>query len=239
LLITLSEEEIIKELKRTSGIPNELLEDITDHIRTKAETLLKTRTELLLHNVWTTSVQDQKRAHAHLQETLSALYDNICIFEYGASTFEDTVADNLKTHLLRTLCTYFANHVLSYISRKQNIDTLNAKARNETIANIESMESRWAVEKLFAALSKKDLEAFHDAVFGVCSSAVCALNLKMPDKKQRMELIKTYENQLVSQLRECTDPPSGLLLTLLILLARNEKIAVHASGKFVSHLIAK
>ncbi|VIO98267.1 Uncharacterized protein BM_BM2026 [Brugia malayi] len=239
LLITLSEEEIIKELKRTSDIPNELLEDITDHIRTKAETLLKTRTELLLHNVWTTSVQDQKRAHAQLRETLSALYDNICIFEYGASTFEDTVADNLKTHLLRTLCTCFANNVLSYISRKQNIDTLNAKARSETIANIESMESRMAVEKLFVALSKKDLEAFHDAVFGVCSSAVCALNLKVPDKKQRVELIKTYENQLVSQLRECTDAPSGLLLTLLILLARNEKIAVHASGKFVSHLIAK
>ncbi|KAK6108158.1 hypothetical protein QQG55_31030 [Brugia pahangi] len=239
LLITLSEEEIIKELKRTSDIPNELLEDITDHIRTKAETLLKTRTELLLHNVWTTSVQDQKRAHAQLRETLSALYDNICIFEYGASTFEDTVADNLKIHLLRTLCTCFANNVLSYISRKQNIDTLNAKARSETIANIESMESRMAVEKLFVALSKKDLEAFHDAVFGVCSSAVCALNLKVPDKKQRVELIKTYENQLVSQLRECTDAPSGLLLTLLILLARNEKIAVHASGKFVSHLIAK
>ncbi|KAL3985346.1 hypothetical protein ACH3XW_38255 [Acanthocheilonema viteae] len=239
LLIRLSEEEIIKELKKTNDIPNELLEDVTEQIRTKAENLLRSRTELLLDNVHAISIQDHKRAHAQLQETLCALYDNICIFEDGAATFEDTVASNLQIHLLRTLCTDFANNVLSYISRTQNVDTLNTKARNETIANIENAENRKAVEKLFTALSTKDLESFHDAVFGVCTSAVCALNLKMPDKKRRIELIKTYEDQLVSQLRECTDPPSGLLLTLLILLARNEKIAVHASGKFVSHLIAK
>ncbi|VDK70142.1 unnamed protein product [Litomosoides sigmodontis] len=239
LLIKLSDEELIKELKRASDIPNELLEDVVDQIQINAETLLRTRTELLLHSMQTVSVQDQKRAHAQLQETLSTLYDNICIFEDGASAFEDTVAANLKIHLLRTLCTYFANNVLSYVSRTQNVDALTTKARNETIANIENAENRNAVEKLFTALSTKNLEPFHDAVFGVCSSAVCALNLKMPDKKQRMELIKIYEDQLVSQLRDCTDPPSGLLLTLLILLARNEKIAVHASGKFVSHLIAK
>lgn len=87
-LIKLSDEELMKELKKTSYIPNELLEDVADQIRTKAETLLRTRTELLLNNVQTVSVQDQKRAHAQLQETLSTLYDNICIFEDGASTFE-------------------------------------------------------------------------------------------------------------------------------------------------------
>ncbi|VDK61992.1 unnamed protein product [Onchocerca ochengi] len=239
LLIRLSEEELIMELKRTSDIPDELLEDIVEQIRTKAETLLKTRIELLLHNVQTISVQDQKRSHVQLQETLRALYNNICIFEDGAATFEDTVADNLKVYLLRTVCTHFANNVLSYISRTQNVDTLTTKARNETIANIGNTENRTAVEKLFTALLTKNLESFHDAVFGVCSSAICALNLKVPDKKQRVELIKIYEEQLLSQLRECTDPPSGLLLALLILLARNEKIAVHASGKFVSHLIAK
>uniref|UniRef100_A0A0R3RQ74 E3 UFM1-protein ligase 1 homolog n=1 Tax=Elaeophora elaphi TaxID=1147741 RepID=A0A0R3RQ74_9BILA len=239
LLIRLSEEELINELKRTSDIPNELLEDVTEQIRIQAETLLRTRTELLLHSAHTISVQDQKRAHAQLQETLSGLYDNICIFEDGAATFEDTMATSLRVHLLRTICTHFANTVLSYLSRTENVDALTTKARSEAIANIENAENRKAVEKLFTALSTKNLESFHDSVFGICSSAVCALNLKMPDKKQRMELIKTYEDQLVSQLRECTDPPSGLLLTLLILLARNEKIAVHASGKFVSHLIAK
>lgn len=88
MLIRLSEEELIKELKKTSNIPNELLEDVTEQIRTKAETMLRTRTEHLLHNVLTISVQDQKRAHAQLQETLRALYDNICIFEDGAATFE-------------------------------------------------------------------------------------------------------------------------------------------------------
>lgn len=39
----------------------------------------------------------------------------------------DTVATNLKIHLLRTLCTYFANNVLSYVSRTQNVDALTTK----------------------------------------------------------------------------------------------------------------
>lgn len=56
---------------------------------------------------------------------------------------------------------------------------------------------------------------------------------------RREDLIKVYEEELVRQLRDCTDPAAGLLLALLILIARNEKIAVHASGKFVSHLISK
>lgn len=84
----MSEEELIEELKKTSNIPHELLLDVTEQIRTKAESLLKTQTELLLNNVRTISVQDQKLAHAQLQETLSALYNNICIFEYGAASFE-------------------------------------------------------------------------------------------------------------------------------------------------------
>ncbi|VDN27391.1 unnamed protein product [Gongylonema pulchrum] len=89
------------------------------------------------------------------------------------------------------------------------------------------------------ALSAKDLESFHDAVSVVCSSAVCALNLKAPDKNCRADLIKAYETELMHQLRDCTDLATGLLLALLILIARSEKSAVHASGKFVSHLISK
>uniref|UniRef100_A0A915PJ19 Conserved oligomeric Golgi complex subunit 2 n=1 Tax=Setaria digitata TaxID=48799 RepID=A0A915PJ19_9BILA len=239
LPVRLSEEELIRELEKMNNIPTELLEDVVYQVQTKAEALLRARLQVLLNNVRMISVQDQKRAHAQLQETLSTLYNNICIFEDGAATFEDTVAANLKIHLLRTLCTHFANIVLSYVSRTQNVDTLTVKVRNETIANIESVDNRMAVEKLFTALSSKDLQSFHHAVFGICSSAVCALNLKFPDKKQRADLVKTYEDELVIQLRDCTDPPSGLLLSLLILLARNEKIAVHASGKFVSHLISK
>lgn len=57
--------------------------------------------------------------------------------------------------------------------------------RDDVIKAIENEESRTAVEKLFAALTSKELSAFHDAVFDASSSSVCSLNLKMPDKKQR------------------------------------------------------
>lgn len=42
-------------------------------------------------------------------------------------TILDSVATNLRTYLLRTLCTNFANSVLSYISRTENVDTLAPK----------------------------------------------------------------------------------------------------------------
>lgn len=42
-----------------------------------------------------------------------------------------------------------------------------------------------AVEKLFRALSTKYFDLFHNAVFDVCSSAICALDLRAPDRKQR------------------------------------------------------
>lgn len=52
-------------------------------------------------------------------------------------------------------------------------------------------------------------------------------------------MIAKYKDELEQQLRDTTDTAVGLLLSLLILIAREESIAVHASGKFVSFLIAK
>ncbi|VDN06125.1 unnamed protein product [Thelazia callipaeda] len=239
LSVRLSEEELMKEIQKFVEGPRELVENIIDKIQAQANASLRARIDSLLHTTRTISAQDQKRSHSDLQATLSNLYNNICIFEDGAAAFEDTVKANLKLYLLRTLCTHFANNVLSYLSRTEDVDTLSTKARDETIASIENPECRMATEKLFAALSAKDLGLFHDAVFGVCSSAVCAVMIKIPDKKLRIDLINSYEKELGDQLRDCTDPASGLLLALLILITRNEKIAVHASGKFVSHLIEK
>lgn len=45
-----------------------------------------------------------------------------------------------------------------------------------------------------------------------------------------------YANDLRNQLRETEDPPACLLIAVLILLVDKAKIAVHASGKFVSPL---
>lgn len=88
ILIKFPEEELVKELHRMSDIPKQLVVDVAEQIRTRAEILLKSRMETLLHSVRAISAQDQKRAHVQLQEKLRLLYDNICIFEEGAATIE-------------------------------------------------------------------------------------------------------------------------------------------------------
>ncbi|VDM44104.1 unnamed protein product [Toxocara canis] len=232
-------EELINELERVSTIPPELLDEVAEQISQNAETMLRTRIEALLRTVQTISAQDQKRAHLQLQEKLRALYNNICIFEQATNSFDESVATDLRSYLIRTLCTDVANIVLSFVSGTENVNTLSPKIREETISGIENAESREAVALLFSSLSNADLDAFHSAISDISSPAVCSLNLRMPDKKQRAELVEAYAAELEHQLRVCEDPAAGLLIALLVILARRYSIAVHASGKFVSHLILK
>lgn len=234
-----SSEELINELERVANLPKELLEEIVEQICANAEALLRTRIETLVRTVQTISAQDQKRSHLQMQEKIRGLYNNICIFEEATSSFDDVVATDLRAYLIRTLCTDVANIVLSYISGTENTKTLSIKIREETISSIENTGGREAVAALFAAVSSADLDAFHSAISSVSSPAVCSLNLKMPDKKQRTELVQAYASELERQLRACDDAASGLLISLLLILAKRNAIAVHASGKFVSHIIAK
>uniref|UniRef100_A0A915BQR0 E3 UFM1-protein ligase 1 homolog n=2 Tax=Parascaris univalens TaxID=6257 RepID=A0A915BQR0_PARUN len=234
-----SAEELVSELERVTNLPKELLEEIVEQICANAEAVLRARIETLVRTVQTVSAQDQKRSHVQMQEKIRALYNNICIFEQATSSFDDVVATDLRAYLIRTLCTDVANIVLSYISGTENTNALTIKIRDETISSIENAGGREAVAALFAAVSGADLDAFHSAMSSVSSPAVCSLNLKMPDKKQRTELVQAYASELERQLRACDDAASGLLISLLLILAKRNAIAVHASGKFVSHIIAK
>lgn len=75
----------------------------------------------------------------------------------NTSRFLDTVAEQLRVHLLRTLCTELTNLAVYYFSRNSNIqnpEQMSAKVRD---ANIEDMPgvAKEAFKKLVAALNVK------------------------------------------------------------------------------------
>lgn len=47
-----------------------------------------------------------------------------------------------------------------------------------------------------------------------------------------------YKDELMSQLQECEEATTGLLLACLLLIVQHVDAMVHASGKFVPQLIA-
>lgn len=53
----------------------------------------------------------------------------------------------------------------------------------------------------------------------------------------RTEFTTKRTNDLRTQLNSSTDPPTGLLLAVLLAYTQYAQIAVHASGKFVAPLI--
>uniref|UniRef100_A0A0N4U0H1 E3 UFM1-protein ligase 1 homolog n=1 Tax=Dracunculus medinensis TaxID=318479 RepID=A0A0N4U0H1_DRAME len=237
--LQLSEDELVQELTRIGGIPEDLYEDLVQRVIYDLKAVLIERVENLLHTARTNTSQNFKHAHIQMQEKIRNLYDSICVFEEGTSCFDDAVSANLKSYLLRTLCTDVAYTILSAMTGSNLSNTTSPKIRDECIANINSIDGRRSFTKLFLSLTGSDLNNFHSALLEVSAMNICSINLKLPDKKKRVELVETYASELERQLMSCEDAASGLLVALLLLIARNCNLAVHASGKFVSHLIAK
>uniref|UniRef100_A0A914XKY3 E3 UFM1-protein ligase 1 homolog n=2 Tax=Plectus sambesii TaxID=2011161 RepID=A0A914XKY3_9BILA len=238
----MSETEMVaalQEQSRFGQVPEELLQEVVDRIRPQLNTKYRERLESVFLSSQQDSSQQQKRSHADFQEQLRVLYNNICLFDAGASVFDDLIAVQLRQHLQRTLCTDAAYMALAYMSGAPSTATMTAKVRDQTIGALETVPARDAFAALFASLASKkdDLEEFYDALEAVSNPSVCALNLKQPDKKMRADLLNDYAKELRRQLSECVDPATGLLLALLVLIAKHSGVGVHASGKFVPNLV--
>ncbi|MFH4976054.1 hypothetical protein AB6A40_002763 [Gnathostoma spinigerum] len=237
--VRISKDALFAELERIQNIPYELIDEVAERIITSIESAVQERVDSIIYGVEQENAQSQKRSHAQMKEKVRNLYENICLFEQGTSEFSASVAADLQQYLMRTFCTDMCRTLLLYLSGVSRPSAeLSVKARDEMINTLESKECRDVMTDLYLATTSSEFNAFHECVSRLASPAVCSLNLKMPDRKRRVEIVSTYREELRKQLEESDDPAAGLLLAILFLLARNG-IAVNASGKFVSHLLAK
>lgn len=67
---------------------------------------------------------------------------------------------------------------------------------------------------------------------------ICSMIVKKVDKKKDRQLILQHREKLLEQLQQCSEPALILHLTALILFTTITGCILHASGKFVSQILA-
>lgn len=67
---------------------------------------------------------------------------------------------------------------------------------------------------------------------------VCSMIVKKVDKKKDRQLIVQHREKLLEQLQQCSEPALILHLSTLILFITLSGCILHASGKFVSQILA-
>nr|CAD2200340.1 unnamed protein product [Meloidogyne enterolobii] len=245
-----SSDELFTELERCHSssdfqIPDTLREEIADDFIAEVNNLYRRfvteEWEQQLHQTTAEEQQAQRQAFEQRLNKISDEYAAICLFEKGTDYFEeDQLANDLRIYLLRSLCTELS-HSLLYTISDLNLSQqsspkptiLNNKQRDHLIDSLESIEMQKCSRQLFNSFDT--LEHFHEAFQRL--TAMNGLKLKQPDRKERTQKLDLFGKELHKQMLECTDPPTTLLLTVILCFQLYYRIAIHASGKFVSPLI--
>ena len=152
----------------------------------------------------------------------------------------DQLANDLRIYLLRSLCTELS-HSLLYTISDLNLSQqsspkptiLNNKQRDHLIDSLESIEMQKCSRQLFNSFDT--LEHFHEAFQRL--TAMNGLKLKQPDRKERTQKLDLFGKELHKQMLECTDPPTTLLLTVILCFQLYYRIAIHASGLLIKIIL--
>lgn len=92
----MSETEMVAALReqpRLTDLPDELLVEVADNIRPQLNGKYRERLESVFLSSQQDSSQLQKRSHGDFQEQLRTLFNNICLFDAGASIFDSIFFD--------------------------------------------------------------------------------------------------------------------------------------------------
>ncbi|KAK6035907.1 hypothetical protein COOONC_26588, partial [Cooperia oncophora] len=236
-MIGVPQETLQEWVLATEVVPEEIMEDVMEQIGSQVDDKIRARVNEIAVSQQNAAAQSQKKSLAQLQQRAQGLYSSICMFESASSSFPDSLRDELRQYLLRTMGTDLANAALSCASGMENAGQLKEKQREETIASLPPA-LRDTVSSLYSSLRSENLDAFHSAVFDLSSPAALSIALRQPDSKARAEVLESYVAELKEQVIAQTDPAAVLLSCVLYLLAKHGK-PVTASGRFVAQLVTQ
>ncbi|GIY39049.1 e3 UFM1-protein ligase 1 [Caerostris darwini] len=93
------------------------------------------------------------------------------------------------------------------------------------------------LSKLHSSLNAKTLDDFHSAIDVAFGAGICDMIIRRPDKKRERQILANHRQSLLAQLSEAQDPALGLHLAALLIFQSHTHTMLHASGKFVPHII--
>ncbi|CDW57586.1 core histone H2A:H2B:H3:H4 family protein [Trichuris trichiura] len=237
--VFMSESEIAERLKFSSlgleDCPQAILEEVSDRLYS----ILNAKYQAQVDSILLKSTEGQRKSRGEIAEKITSLYSVIHLSDVAADQFDaiaENIAEQLRMFLLRTLATDLAHLALIDFANLPDPMENSKKARDSAIKELASPAKEY-FERLMASLNEKNLNSFYDAVDKIALPNICSLNLRFPDKKNKVILMTKYEQELRTQLEANPEPASGLLLCCLLLFARYTEQMLHASGKFVPQIV--
>ncbi|XP_042907673.1 E3 UFM1-protein ligase 1 [Parasteatoda tepidariorum] len=233
-------EKHVKSLEQFRDCPDELITDIAVEIHRPLKKKYQEVAKALFES--TSAGSSRRKQHADYQNNFTTLLSHILMFEKATELFSEDVCAQLLKHLLKTLCSDLVNMIVNYLAQEHGV----AAVQSETSFTIEqrlkiinkfSEDIRQPLIKLHNSLNAKNLEDFHPAVETVLGAGICDMIVRKPDKKKERLVLANHRQSLLTQLSEASEPALCLHVAVLLIFQTHTHNMLHASGKFVPHII--
>ncbi|KAK8399047.1 hypothetical protein O3P69_004257 [Scylla paramamosain] len=220
--------------------PEELVEELTSHLHNPLTKQFQEIAKSVFMATVAVGGDARRKTHQQLQDKVSALLTTIKLSEKSIKVFDDEKQMQLKKHLLKTQCTELVNELVLYLADDSLIDIAENKditpeIRLKIIHKLPE-DTNAALVKVHKTLTGSSLEEFYEHVDAAI--AATGIMLKKKDNKKDRQVLVSHRAALLEQLEGSLDPPLTLHLACLILFQTVTGNMLHASGKFVPHILA-
>lgn len=187
-----------------------------------------------------TSQSNRRQTLAVLQDKINTLLVDIRLYEKGLKVFPAAdVQSQILKYLMKTLGNDICQELTLYVANECNLNikqtnNLNIDQRTK-IAQECDQEYRTPLLELNKSLNKT-IDEFVVATEEVLRA--CGMIVKKVDKKKDRLLIVQHKEKLLQQLDKTEDHAMVLHLTSLIIFVTVTGCILHASGRFVSQILA-
>lgn len=235
-------EDHLKTQKELRDCPEDFISEIALQLhRPLTRQYQEAAKSIFLTQSGTSTGTGRKKTHDELQEKISGLWTNCCLFEKGIKHFPEETSAQLVKHLLKTVCTDITNMVVNAIATDHMMSVTNesqitAEGRVNVITKLPEPIQK-ILTKLHTSLNGKSLDDFNHQLNIICGPEHLGVMLKKPDKRKERQLAFNQRQVLLEQLSSETDPAMALHLTSVLLFHTYTQTLLHVPGKCVPQVI--
>ncbi|XP_040284717.1 E3 UFM1-protein ligase 1 isoform X2 [Bufo bufo] len=173
--------------KHDPDAPDELVIELSENlIRPLTKNYQEVVRSVFMSSTSSSSGASRKQTMKDFQEEVSALYNNIRLFEKGIKSFTDETQSNLAKHLLKTVCTDITNLIFNFLAGDimmavEDYSAITSEVRKKMLNKFQE-EAKAPLSKLISSLAGKSIEEFLSCLDAAADA--CSILVKKGDKKK-------------------------------------------------------
>ncbi|XP_042213163.1 E3 UFM1-protein ligase 1-like [Homarus americanus] len=231
---------LISDFEELADCPEELVEELTNHFHRPLTKIFQEVAKSVFMATVAVKGDTRRKTHQQLQEKVSALLTTIKLADKSVKVFDEDKQSQLRKHLLKTQCSEMVNELVLYLADDSLIEIARDKEvtpeiRLKIIKKL-SEEMIEPLQNVHKTLSGSSVEDFVNVVDDAI--AITGIMLKKKDNKKDRQVLVNHRCALLEQLDGTIDAPLTLHLACLVLFQAVTGNMLHASGKFVPHILA-